>query len=321
MARHHQVDAAVDGLDFGCRRRLGYHRVGLGRQRRQLGRQLEGDIAAPQPHQAGEGFALAPRREPGLGEPRTQLGIEGGKLRLIELVAAAGLAELCVQPGRRVDRGARLVEKAHLLLGGDRPDVRPARVGGEAQGGPDRLMPGVFEMLGGDLGPAGQREQAENVLDQPELEIGDAGAGDVHERHARIGRQACLHVGRFGDAEIVVGGLKIAVVEKRRLNGRVGRQRLCQQRGDRCFACSACSTFVILTTFRPISAPVSRPTPRATSSMPPSAENLAQPARRSREGKERNSLLMARLPRRYTPCPPSPADRACRPRDRPDHPG
>ena len=68
--------------------------------------------------------------------------------------------------------------------------------------------------------------------DQPELEIRHAGARDIHQGHAWIGRQARLHVVGLGDSQIVVGGLQVAVVEKRHLHRVVGGQRPGQQVGD-----------------------------------------------------------------------------------------
>ncbi len=227
MARHDQVDAAVDGFDLDRRQRFR-----LTRKRRELGRQREGRVAAPHSHQADQRLALAACREPGLTQTRAQLCVKGGKLGLVELIAAARFAEPRVQPHRRVHGGARLIEEADLLLGGDGADVRPPRVRGQAQCGRDSLLPSTGKLISGDRGAALQGDQAQDVADQPRLEIGHAGADDTHQGNARIGRQAGLDIGRLRNSEIVVRRLQVAVVEQRHLHRRVGRQRLGQQACD-----------------------------------------------------------------------------------------
>ena len=119
-----------------------------------------------------------------------------------------------------------------MLLGRDRPDMGAARVNGEAKRGGDCLMPGMLEMLGGDGRAAAQGEQAQDVLDQPEFDVGDAGSRDAHERHARIGRQARLDIVGLRDAQIVVGCLQFAIVEKRHLDRNIGGDGLDQQRDN-----------------------------------------------------------------------------------------
>ncbi len=78
-----------------------------------------------------------------------------------------------------------------------------------------------------------QRRQCENAHHDHALELESAAAGDVGYGKCRVGRQRSLHQRRLGNAELAVGGLQIAIVQKRDLHGGIGSERPLEQTPDR----------------------------------------------------------------------------------------
>jgi hypothetical protein len=141
---------------------------------------------------------------------------------LVELIALARLAEPGHQAGGGIGRLSRPVEEVDLLPSRDGADMGAAHVGSQAECGQDRGVLRLCIALGGDLCARRQGDEVEKIDDQPHLEVGHAGAAIAHQRDSGVLGKARLDVGRFGDAEIVVGGLQVAVAQKRNLHGRVG---------------------------------------------------------------------------------------------------
>ena len=173
MAGDDQVDASADGLDLDVGQRV-WRRWQGGQPRRQL----VVEVRSPDAQSTRQGLALAARPQPGLGELGTELGIEGGDPRLVELVGRAGLAELLHQSRSGVGGLPRLLQQRHALLGGHRADIGAPCRRRRGEGRLDGAVARFLELALGDLGAPRQGGERQQVADELQLELDEAGADD-----------------------------------------------------------------------------------------------------------------------------------------------
>jgi hypothetical protein len=107
--------------------------------------------------------------------------------------------------------------------------VGASRLGGDAQRRFDGAQLRLSKTVGSDVGAGRQRRQRQDVGDDTPLEVEGARSGNIVEHEARIGRQARLDPRRLGEAELVIGGLKVAIVQQRDLHRGIRGQRPPQQ--------------------------------------------------------------------------------------------
>ncbi|MEY9514634.1 hypothetical protein ABIF16_005365 [Bradyrhizobium elkanii] len=219
-----QIDAVTDRGDLD--RRLLQR---LLRQRRQPVRNPEAEIAVPQAEQARQPLARTRRILPRAGEVGGDLGVEHLLAGLVELVHAAGLAELPGELRGRLRGCLRIRQQRDHLICRDGRDMAAPHLGGKPQGGERGLELRLAEALARDLGADRQGRERKDVADHLPLDLAGTVSGDAGDREGRVRRQAVGDVIGLRQRQLVVGGLQALVVQQRDLHGGIRRQIACEQ--------------------------------------------------------------------------------------------
>jgi hypothetical protein len=156
--------------------------------------------------------------------------MEGLLARLVKRAPVARLGHARSQVGRCLGGAAHLVGERRRLGRRHRREVGAARIKGE----PDRvrggLQLGLLETSAFDARARGQRQQTGDVEHDAAIDLGVAAAADAAEADAGIAQAAGLDEVRLGHAQVGEGGAQAGVIEQCNLHGRIGAERLREQR-------------------------------------------------------------------------------------------
>ncbi|CAJ7226688.1 Uncharacterised protein [Burkholderia pseudomallei] len=202
----------------------------FGRQLRQALGQFIAGRRAPQPHRARELLACGDRAQPRVRELRDRVRVERLLARVIEPAEVAGAPH----PERELRAGVRrilhLLRVSRRLRGGDRLDVRAARVGRDLQHRVGGLELGLLEAPPLDLRRERQRQHAQDTHRERAADAQVVARMRAAEREAGVRQPSRLHEIGLGQAELRIRSLQAAVVQQRDLNRVVDAERLRQQR-------------------------------------------------------------------------------------------
>jgi hypothetical protein len=196
-----------------------------GRRLRQVRRQAELRVLAPQAEQAGELFARGHGLLAGARQGRAGFRVEDLFARQVQLAHVAGPGHAPGQFGAGLGGGVDLARVLQRLGGGHRLD--PGDAGGARMllDLARDLQPDLLEAPRLQRGRQRRRQQLDQVDGKGPLDDDVAAAGRVLEAQHRIGQPARLGQVGLGDAHLPVAGLQAGMRQHRDLHGVVHAER------------------------------------------------------------------------------------------------